>query len=424
LIDTGCPRLTNMGDVAMLKVAAARLRNMLCAVILSVFTDDAAALERHIPDAIPISHSARVAWLDEQASSGRLPLFATRRLGRTGSVAKAHAGIGAIDDALDHTDLLVVSGQGTITDAAHVQTLQLLATAEKALYRPVPVALVGQGIGPLTSRDLLERARAVLPLTDLVSVREGISAPDILHSLGMADDRIVITGDDAIELAREATPDHLGSAVGVNLRIAPLAAQPATLEWVRPVLLAAAGRRGAQLLPLPISFNHYPRVSDYDTIAALLQGSHVASDGGASLDSPAAVIRQAGRCRVVVTGAYHAAVFALSQGVPVICLGRSSYYLDKFLGLQHQFGCGCEIVYLDHPSRVHHLELALASCWHDAPALRPLLLAAADRQILSGRAAYGRLASLLAGYDRRRSPGRRKPAGDDSRRRDRRGQRP
>ena len=49
-------------------------------------------------------------------------------------------------------------------------------------------------------------------------------------------------------------------------------------------------------------------------------------------------------CRVVVTGSYHAAVFALSMGVPAVGLAASRYYVDKFKGLADQFGPGCEVV--------------------------------------------------------------------------------
>ena len=50
-----------------------------------------------------------------------------------------------------------------------------------------------------------------------------------------------------------------------------------------------------------------------------------------------------------MTGAYHAAVFALAQGIPVVCLSNSPYYLAKFQGLEDLFGVGCTIVTLSEP---------------------------------------------------------------------------
>ena len=63
--------------------------------------------------------------------------------------------------------------------------------------------------------------------------------------------------------------------------------------------------------------------------------------------SPWALARQVGRCRIVVSGAYHVAVFALAQGIPVVGLSSSRYYDDKFEGLAAMFGTGLELVRLD-----------------------------------------------------------------------------
>ena len=47
----------------------------------------------------------------------------------------------------------------------------------------------------------------------------------------------------------------------------------------------------------------------------------------------ALVIERVGECRVVVTGSYHGAVFALAQGIPVVALVKSPYYVNKMAGL-------------------------------------------------------------------------------------------
>ena len=51
------------------------------------------------------------------------------------------------------------------------------------------------------------------------------------------------------------------------------------------------------------------------------------------------LIEQISRCRLVIVGSYHAAVFALAQGVSAIGLAGNAYYLQKFEGLAaNQFG--------------------------------------------------------------------------------------
>ena len=88
------------------------------------------------------------------------------------------------------------------------------------------------------------------------------------------------------------------------------------------------------------------------------------------LDSPQDVIRRVGECRVVVTGSYHAGVFALSQGIPVVGLSRSDYYDDKFLGLADQFGPGCCLVALDEAGTAHALVARVRELWREADELR------------------------------------------------------
>jgi colanic acid/amylovoran biosynthesis protein len=100
-------------------------------------------------------------------------------------------------------------------------------------------------------------------------------------------------------------------------------------------------------------------------------------------------------CRVVVTGSYHAGVFALSCGVPAIGIAKSQYYVEKFCGLAAQFGPGCEVATLDDPDFERVLREKIDRLWTAAAQLRPGLLQAAARQIALGRAAYGRLREIV-----------------------------
>ena len=120
-----------------------------------------------------------------------------------------------------------------------------------------------------------------------------------------------------------------------------------TVEKVASVLQEFARRHKTPLLPIPIAVHEYAH--DHETIRQLLAGFDDESDGGLSLDTPLMLVKQTARCRIVVTGAYHAAVFALAQGIPVVCLCNSPYYLAKFQGLEDLFGIGCAIVMLSEP---------------------------------------------------------------------------
>jgi colanic acid/amylovoran biosynthesis protein len=206
------------------------------------------------------------------------------------------------------------------------------------------------------------------------------------------------TGDDAIELAYTARNTALGNGIGVNLRVAEYSGvNSSLLETVRLTLHNLAKKWDASLIPAPIDHLFYEGYAEPDsaTIEKLIKGYNHTSDGGRSLDTPLKVIEQIGQCRVVVTGSYHAGVFALSQGIPAIGLAKSEYYADKFLGLAEQFGVGCEVIFLDDRELQRKLVDSIDRAWQSAEQLRPQLLEAARRQVELGHTAYKRVYELV-----------------------------
>ena len=53
------------------------------------------------------------------------------------------------------------------------------------------------------------------------------------------------------------------------------------------------------------------------------------SFGWQRFDSPMQMIRKIQRCRLIVTGSYHPAVFALAKGIPAIALVKSVTYINN-----------------------------------------------------------------------------------------------
>ena len=418
LVDPSTFDCRNMGDVAMLQVAVSRLRALWPGVSIDVITSDPAALERHVPGTSPVPHDGRVLWFTERYLLGGLhdhmPHAMSRRLvhwkrslrrRRPALVSRAVRwklrARGAASDApaqflaaVDHADAVIVSGAATFADEARKHALLVLNTLELAADRGKPAALLGQGLGPLTRDDVRARAAAVLPAARLIAVREAREGGALLAAFGVAADRVTFTGDDAVEMAYDARPAALGDAVGINVRVAEHSGLDAEFaSALGNVLRAFARARRVSLVPLPIAFHRF--AEDPAAIRALL-GPDAGSDGGASLTEPRAVIRDAGRCRIVVTGAYHAAVFALAQGVPAICLARSPYYVFKFNGLAEQFGEACAVVRLDQGAPLDDVSAAMDHLWDTAPARRDAMLSVAAAQRAAGRAAYARLPELLA----------------------------
>jgi colanic acid/amylovoran biosynthesis protein len=96
-----------------------------------------------------------------------------------------------------------------------------------------------------------------------------------------------------------------------------------------------------------------------------------------------------------VTGSYHAAVFAVAQGTPVVAIAASPYYAVKFLGLADLFGPGCTVVRAEGPDVAGRVLEALERAWDRSADVADGLRHAAYEQIVRSRLAYRRLTDIV-----------------------------
>jgi polysaccharide pyruvyl transferase WcaK-like protein len=417
-LNAGAAEYKNMGDIAMLQAAVVRLSSLWPDARIEVLTDSPSDLNRFCPRAKSLPRAGCECWVQDRVLLGRLHRFVPDWVSRLLSSLKVSLGLmwpGFLEFAIrlrlsvwdganrsdafrvfmkafKETDILIVCGSGGFADSCHDWNLLTLGTMRAAIRRHIPVVMFGQGIGPLHDPLVLSRSSKVLPKVTLISLRGNRGGLSLLESIGVQARNTMTTGDEAIELAYAARADALGGAVGVNLRVATYShVKSDIVENVGSILQDFARRNNAALLPIPIAVHEHAR--DQETIRELLAGFDDQSDGGLSMDTPQLLMEQTARCRIVVSGAYHAAVFALAQGIPVVCLSNSPYYLSKFQGLRDLFGLGCAIVVLDEPGWPSNLAAEIESAWNAAPALRLPLLQASVHQIGERRAAYRRVGS-------------------------------
>jgi colanic acid/amylovoran biosynthesis protein len=419
LLDTGDYRCGNLGDVAMLQVAVSRLKELWPSAVVHVLTEDAAALAKHCPSAEPLPCVGRDAWFSERNLLGRvhvlLPGVVSNQLVKSKNAIRRRwpAGLemmlrgrarmrGASSDEIrsflgtaSAADLVALSGAGGMTDQTRAWSMGFLNLLEMANCRGTPTAMFGHGFGRVRDTELLARAKPILSRVALLCLRESQNGPPLLESLGVHPSRWSVTGDDAIEPAYEARPMALGSALGVNVRIGARAGvERAALDGVRPVIRRFAETRGVSLVGLPITVPP-SKCDDSSTIREFLGDGADAAGNLAPIDTPRKVMEQVSRCRLVVSGAFHGAVFALSEGVAAVCLGKGDYVLDKFRGLADQFGGGLVIVDLDTVDFPAQLDAQIQNMWEAAPSWRAALLDSAARQIAAGRGAYRRLKEIV-----------------------------
>jgi colanic acid/amylovoran biosynthesis protein len=271
----------------------------------------------------------------------------------------------------------------------------MLATLEMANQQGIPTAMLCQGLGPVSDPELLAAMKKVLQKARVISLRESVHGQQVLNAIDYPPDRVMLAGDDGVQLAFENRASTLGNSIGVNLRVAKYSQIEMDLvSTMRQALNSVATRLGNLFIPVPILFRDD---SDLKTAAALVSG-YEDRTCGAPVMTPLDVIQRIGRCRVMVTGSYHGAVFALGQGIPAIAVAKSPYYLGKFQGLREQFGDGCQLINwsdrVDAEDLIHAIDCACTSAAH----LRPTLLKCAEAQICNATDAYRRLyASVSCG---------------------------
>lgn len=221
--------------------------------------------------------------------------------------------------ALAGAALLISGGGSLIQDVTSTRSaLYYLGTMYAAHLRGVPVAAVGQGIGPLRRPWLRRLAAGAYSRARLVSVRDEGSA-QTLAGMGVgveihrgADLAFLVAPagrERAGELLSRAGVDGSGGLLGIALR-----------EWPglrSPVELGEAARDFARARGLGIAVLPFDRVRDRAISRA------VADAAGGSVveaETPQDLLALVGAAEVVLAARLHALIFAVTQGVPAVGL--------------------------------------------------------------------------------------------------------
>jgi polysaccharide pyruvyl transferase WcaK-like protein len=289
-------------------------------------------------------------------------------------------------------DLYVATGGGYLFDYDKDSLLQMFDRVEAAIKNNIPTVMVGQGVGQMEDPEIIQRARQVLPLVDYIMIREERIARPTLDSFNVPQSKVIMTGDDAIELAYQARKWKLGAGIGLSLRVAPYTAlDERRIETIRSVLLKSANKFHAKIIIAPIDVND----KDKKYTEKVVKGYSQFSSSWRKFELPLEVIKRISHCRIMISGTFHGAVFALGQGIPVVAFTNSVEYFNKLSGLSAEFGEGCQVINLADEISEEKLLKAIDFTWASADQLRPQLLDNAKRQIDMGNAAYKKIYSLL-----------------------------
>jgi len=428
VVDHSGHELLNLGDISMLQTAICRLKRIWPEAYVYVLTDSEKRLNRFCPGTIPLHLDTRKAW-NRFGSSGLFPkrilkffpeswqkliLILEERLFkyyprlyiecliyklRIGGLSDEVVPLKKYILSVVNSNLVIAAGGGYLTDAFKGHACQALDTIQLAIDLGKTTVMMGQGIGPVGDTTLEKKMRRTLPHLDMIALREKRRGLPILLSQNVELSRIVTTGDDAIEMAYRMRTSEIGNCIGLNFRMTSYSNMDAKSKTdVISIIKNFVEKQKCKIMPIPISFHR-----GGEDIKAIKQGINwngcTCSMHDTDFDTTEKLIERISKCRLVVTGSYHAGVFALSQGIPVIGLVKSEYYQDKFLGLADQFGNGCRVFLMDKTDQYKSLFYVLEELWNDSSRIRPDLLRESIRQIDAGKMAYRNLKTLVEAKD-------------------------
>jgi polysaccharide pyruvyl transferase WcaK-like protein len=392
--------MSNLGDIALLQVAVDRIRTHFPSARISVITRSEHELARHIRGVSAVRIDYPVAWhrlrslvsarapADNESLLAQVEAYLSRRLPAGFRRRLAHA--------VEEHDLVVHAGSGVLADPFVSAATRRLILFEQAIRQGKPTAILGQGIGPLESRQLRQALLRVLPKVDLLSVRDPMSARLLSEDLHMDGSSIPVTGDDALELALPRQQARLGRDIGFNLRFSGYSGFSATdtsaLTPLVEVLGGIARAMGGAIVPVVVDISDSP-VRQWVSHSELPDPAQRLNDR--TVDD---LLRTISGCRLVVTASFHAAVLALGQGIPAVCLHRTAYYWRKFSGLAEMFPKGCALIDMTGPITTERFIRTAEQLLEDSGKLRSELVDVTHEAVLASRRVYQRLPEVLSNY--------------------------
>ena len=336
----------HVGDEAILTARLAWLRRTIPELKPVVLSEDPDFTERE-HGVMSLAEPKVPRWLDQfWFKQWKHPLLRARVVE---ALCKGFSpALGKVLDEVRRASILTICGGGTLTSryGALLRLRSLLAGY--ALARDVPVVVTGQQIGPFLSEQDESILGHWLPRAQRVGVRDPDISVQLGFRAGVPADRLVVTGDDALDLV-PMSPASLPQrcfgvrpCVGLSLHLPGNRAERSQ-RLVEMALSLAPWLRSldADILWLPHLRSSVPHRCDVQlardlTEATGLVGRLVVADSPDYRDRHIKYLT--GLCDFVVSTRYHGVVFALTSGVPVVGVSQDDDTEAKIKGLYAYFG--------------------------------------------------------------------------------------
>lgn len=258
--------------------------------------------------------------------------------------ADAFEGRSTLDALCAPFDGLHMVGGGYLTDTFPELLVQVCCLAETFVGQGKPVLLTGQQVGPFQSQTLKALTGRLLGRARFVGLREPTGSVELCQAFHLDPRCFRVTGDDCFGLpsASEAEVSaclaannlEAGRFLAFNVRLGFYAdGHRKHLELIARIAQELAARFSMPVVMVPIAFNDADSDDRSGEELLRLMPNTPARRVDSEHLTPSLVRGLLGKAFGAVGVSYHFCTFALSQGVPCVCLHDGDYYGQKARGI-------------------------------------------------------------------------------------------
>jgi polysaccharide pyruvyl transferase WcaK-like protein len=349
----------NMGDAAMLDGVLQKISSI--APEASLFVPDHSDIKKtfhHIKQLIVlndftlnIQHLPYV-WRWERPVLNSL-FLSVRILNRASSLGIRYKDNNTISltlgDFCRQFDALHIAGGGFLTDIFFSVFIKKLCLISTFIEQNKPVILTGQQLGPFQSFLSKTNLAEVIKKVQFLGLRDPVYSMDFCRQAGMKNENFALMGDDSfgLDVKERREADNALESMGVkpnafiafNIRLADYL--QITGEQVRAagMLLSALSKElKMPVLIVPIEFgNKNSCLKAGENFLECYPGGEIKLFNPQET-SPALLKGVIAKAFAALGVSYHFCTFALSSGVPAVCLYQGDYYKQKAQTLSSFWG--------------------------------------------------------------------------------------
>lgn len=357
----------NLGDLAMIEGFLAELGQVRPEARVTFLGHDRQRLEIALRRALDRGHGWEWApavsvsahdgwrywihWINYRRR-GERPKVSWQRAARAavGRRLSGHPRLDALLAAVRGADLVVIGGGGVLNDLfGLLEGGWIVCRAARAAG--VPVAALGQTVGPFRSERSKRLFREIVEVCEVFDLREGAGSLRWIREAGADESKVGVSGDQCLLLeppARSEAPSGQ-PRIALNPRYLP-ESNPRSLaehlEVVARVADAAAQAVGGRIRIVPSLYR--PPIPGFEEKPhmdrRLGQALRERLAGRVEVEVPdgtptvEGAMRDCAEADVALSVAYHPILFALQSGTPCLMLCPDAYQATKNVGLAELWG--------------------------------------------------------------------------------------